>query len=98
MRLVVEAYARLLLCDTHSDFFNICSGRSISLENVIDEMALIAGYMPKVSVDPAFVRQDEVKSLYGDPSKLFSAVGDISIPSLRETLLSMYEHKVTVKA
>lgn len=93
---VMEAYSRLLTSDLRSEFINICSGRSISLLNVIDEMAQIAGYRPKIVVDPAFVREDEVKELYGSPAKLFDMVGEIDVPSLHDTLLSMYQQKALV--
>lgn len=93
---VVEAYLRLLTADRTSDVVNICSGRSISLMSVIDEMVRMAGYRPKVTIDPAFVRSDEVKELYGSPAKLFDIVGDIDIPSLYETLLAMYRQKASI--
>jgi UDP-glucose 4-epimerase len=93
---VVEAYLRLLKSDRTGDVVNICSGRSVSLMEVIDEMARIAKYRPQITVDPAFVRSDEVKELYGSPAKLFEIVGNIDVPSLHETLLSMYEQKASV--
>ncbi|ORT71899.1 GDP-mannose 4,6-dehydratase [Pseudomonas mosselii] len=91
---VAEAYARLLECDAQGQFVNICSGRSVSLLQVIDAMAAIAGYRPQVRVDPAFVRADEVKELYGSPSKLYGLVGELEVPELHETLLSMYERNL----
>lgn len=90
---VVEAYLRLLTADRTSDVVNICSGRSISLMSVIEEMVQIAGYRPKITIDPAFVRSDEVKELYGSPAKLFDIVGNINVPGLHETLLTMYKQK-----
>jgi len=91
VRYVAEAYARMLECDAHSEFVNICSGRSVSLLEVVDEMSQIAGYRPQVRVNPAFVRADEVKELFGSPSKLYDVVGKIEVPSLHETLQSMYD-------
>ncbi|XCY72802.1 GDP-mannose 4,6-dehydratase [Pseudomonas sp. CBR-F] len=93
---VVEAYSRLLTSNQRGEFINICSGRSISLLSVIDEMEQIAGYRPTITVDPAFVREDEVKELYGSPAKLFDVVGEINVPSLHDTLLSMYQQKARV--
>ncbi|MFJ4397092.1 GDP-mannose 4,6-dehydratase [Pseudomonas sp. NPDC089396] len=91
VRYVAEAYARMLECDAEGEFVNICSGRSVSLLEVIDEMSRIAGYRPQVRVNPAFVRADEVKELFGSPSKLYDVVGKLEVPSLHETLQSMYE-------
>lgn len=98
VRYVAEAYARLLECESEGQFVNVCSGRSVSLLQVIDVMADIAGYRPQVQVDPAFVRADEVKELYGSPARLYDLVGDIAVPDLRETLLSMYERNLQAPA
>ncbi|WP_060483745.1 GDP-mannose 4,6-dehydratase [Pseudomonas sp. NBRC 111123] len=94
VRYVAEAYARLLECESEGQFVNVCSGRSVSLLQVIDAMAGIAGYRPQVQVDPAFVRADEVKELYGSPARLYELVGNIAVPDLSETLLSMYERNL----
>lgn len=94
VRFVVAAYLKLLQADTNGEFVNICSGRSVSLLAVIREMENIAGYSPDVVVDSAFVREDEVKSLYGDPAKLFALVGKMDIPRLHDTLLEMYKNKL----
>ncbi|MEA9994840.1 GDP-mannose 4,6-dehydratase [Pseudomonas sp. 10B1] len=93
---VVEAYSRLLDYDGQNDIFNVCSGRSVSLMDVIDIMEEIAGYRPTIVVDQAFVRSNEIKELYGSPEKLFSAVGKIKIPTLYETLSSIYDSKLKV--
>lgn len=96
VRYVAEAYARLLECDAEGQFVNICSGRSISLLKVIDKMVEIAGYRPRVQVDPAFVRADEIKELFGSPAKLYDLVGEIEVLDLHGTLLSMYEQNLQV--
>ncbi|MBJ9975650.1 GDP-mannose 4,6-dehydratase [Pseudomonas sp. S75] len=88
---IAEAYARLLKCQAQGHFVNLCSGRSVSLMQVIDTMAEIAGYRPQVQVDPAFVRADEVKELYGTPQRLYDLVGTIEVSQLSDTLRSMYE-------
>ncbi|MDT3719480.1 GDP-mannose 4,6-dehydratase [Pseudomonas oryzihabitans] len=94
VRYVIEAYARLLECDDMSTFVNICSGRSVSLLEVISELEIIAGHRPRIVVDPALVRADEVKELYGSPRKLSGLIGPLEVPSLHETLSSMYEWNI----
>lgn len=87
---VCEAYLKLLTSTVSSEIINICSGRSISLLSIVDAMEEIAGYRPKIEVDPAFVRADEIKELCGDTMKLFGLVGNIENKSLHDVLLEMY--------
>lgn len=91
---VTEVYARLLECDGMGTFVNICSGNSVSLLKVIDELEFIAGHRPRIVVDSALVRSDEIKELYGSPDKLYGLIGPLEAPSLHETLRSMYEWNI----
>lgn len=88
---VTEIYHRLLCSHVRSETFNICSGHSVSLQEVIDLMSDIAGYTPRITIDPSLIRRDDVRALWGDPSHLHHAIGEITMPSLKETLLSMYQ-------
>lgn len=94
VRYVAEAYARLLECNHVNTFVNICSGRSVSLLEVIDELEIIVGHRPRILVDTALVRPDEVKELYGSPNKLSEMIGRLEVPRLHETLRSMYEWNI----
>ncbi len=89
VRFVIEAYARLLTGDAASLIVNLCSGRSVSLARLLDLMEQVAGFRPRVEVDPALVRPDEVRELCGDPSRLFATVGDIPVIPLQDTLQTM---------
>lgn len=86
VRAVAWTYRRLLEAHSERDTFNICSGVSHSLREVLAMMAEIAGYEIDVSVNPAFVRENEVRRLAGDPSRLQSRVGMLPRRSLTETL------------
>ena len=90
VRTVAWAYRRLLETHSERDTFNICSGVSHSLREVLAMMAEIAGYEIEVSVNPAFVRENEVRRLAGDPSRLQSRVGILPRRSLGDTLRWMY--------
>lgn len=91
VRFVCEAYRRILVSDASSERINVCSGRSFTLLSVLDTMAKIAGYHPRIEVDPDFVRKDEVKELCGDPSLLFEKIGLIEPTPIQSLLRSMYE-------
>lgn len=91
VRTVAWAYRRLLETRGEGDTFNICSGTSHSLREVLEMMAGIAGYSIEVDVNPAFVRSNEVRRLAGDPGRLQSRIGMLPQRSLSETLRWMYE-------
>ncbi|WP_426700843.1 NAD-dependent epimerase/dehydratase family protein [Rhodanobacter sp. Col0626] len=91
VRSVAWAYRRLLETDGRADIFNICSGASHSLREVLAMMAEIAGYAIDVNVNPAFVRDNEVQRLEGDPTRLQARIGRLPPRELSETLRWMYE-------
>jgi nucleoside-diphosphate-sugar epimerase len=92
VRTVVEAYARLL----HSpqaigEIFNICSGRAISLGEILGLVSDITGHQFEVRVNPALVRENEVRTLSGSAEKLESAIGALRRIPLDVTLRWMLE-------
>ena len=90
VRMVAQAYRGLLEQDCAGETVNICSGRPYSLRAILDTMREIAGYDIDVRVNPAFVRQSEVKTLVGSPDKLRSLVANLQVFPLEETLHWMY--------
>jgi nucleoside-diphosphate-sugar epimerase len=70
--------------------FNVCSGRSASLQSVIATMEEIAGYKIAVRVNPAFVRSNDVMTLTGSRAKLDQAIGGVEQVPLAATLEWMY--------
>jgi GDP-6-deoxy-D-talose 4-dehydrogenase len=91
VRAVAWAYRRLLETDSQDDTFNICTGVTYSLREVLAAMAEIAGYQIDVRVNPAFVRENEIRRLAGDPSRLQSRIGAVPDFSLSDTLRWMYQ-------
>jgi nucleoside-diphosphate-sugar epimerase len=91
VRMVARSYRRLLAASPAGQAFNICSGRSNSLGEVIDTLSGIAGYRIEVEVNPAFVRDNDVLNLAGSNAKLASVVGAIEPAPLAETLRWMYQ-------
>lgn len=92
VRMVAQAYARLLRKVPAGEVYNVCSGVTWSLKAVLAQMAEIAGYEIEVHVNPTFVRASEVQRLQGDCGKLKQAIGAFEHISLQETLRWMYAH------
>ena len=86
VRDVVTAYLRLLETQSTAPAYNICSGTPTSLLTVIEMLNNLAGYEMQVSVNPDFVRSDEIKTLYGSSALLESTVGSYRQYLLNDTL------------
>lgn len=86
VRFVAMAYRRLLEVRVQGEIVNICSGRVHSLREIVDMVQSITGHHMRVEVNPAFVRESEVRRLAGDPGKLKKLIGESQTPSLDSTL------------
>lgn len=86
VRMIAEVYGRLVEGDHGFGPFNVCSGKAVTLREVLDRVQEISGHKMNVQVNPAFVRAQEVRTLAGSPAKLEQAVGEIPHRSLDETL------------
>ena len=93
VRMVASAYRRLIDAAPAGETFNVCSG-AYSLSEVLAMMSDIAGYKLAVRVNPAFVRENEVKRLVGSIAKLKRMIGDLPSIPLSETLRWMYSAAV----
>ncbi len=91
VRAVAWSYRRLLETEGGGDLFNLCSGSSHSLRDILDTMARIAGYTIEVVVNPAFVRSNEVRRLEGDGTRLQRRIGEPPVYALEDTLRWMYQ-------
>ena len=93
VRVVASTYRRLLAASPAAagEAFNICSGQSHSIAEVIGMVEHIAGYRIDVAVNPAFVRANDVLTLTGDNDKLARAIGPLAPTPLADTLRWMFE-------
>ncbi|MGN3963821.1 NAD-dependent epimerase/dehydratase family protein [Burkholderia gladioli] len=91
VRDVAAAYVRLVEAAPIGETFNVCSERACSLTEVLAMLARIAGYVIDVTVDPRFVRDNEVKILKGSRAKLRERIGELPVTPLEQTLRWMME-------
>jgi nucleoside-diphosphate-sugar epimerase len=91
VRPVAEAYVRLLATGAIGETYNICSGRPVSLRNVIASLQRLSGHALEVAVNPDFVRPNEVFRLTGSPDKLYQSIGLIEHRDLDDTLSWMLQ-------
>jgi nucleoside-diphosphate-sugar epimerase len=86
VRRVACAYRKLVECPEAKGAVNVCSGNAYSVHEVLEMVSRISGHSLEVVVNPAFVRANDVKTLYGDPTKLRGLIGAWETPPLEDTL------------
>ncbi len=92
VRTVVGYYRRLLESPASvGQTVNIASGKARLLGEVIDLVRKLTAHDIEVQVNPAFVREDEIKILCGNPARLHSLVGRIAPIDLEDTLRWMVD-------
>ncbi|PNQ74410.1 GDP-mannose 4,6 dehydratase [Erythrobacter sp. SAORIC-644] len=90
VRDVVLAYAALLNDPAAiGQVFNICSGKAQTLREIIAMIKELSQHDFDVTVNPAFVRANEVKTLWGSPSKIENLTGQQPTHHLQDTLAWM---------
>jgi nucleoside-diphosphate-sugar epimerase len=90
VRFVAKAYHALVESGGVGEAYNICSGQGHSLRQIIEAMNEIAGYEIAVTVNPDFVRANEVKQLVGSNRKLLQLDSSLRVIPIRDTLQWMY--------
>ena len=91
VRFVVDCYIDLLINVKKTEIINICSGITYSINDIINEMKVISNHQIKVNVNPEFLRENEIKSLKGNPEKLYNLSSVKNSYNLNDTLLWMYK-------
>ena len=89
---VIRSYTELMLSNTHSEIVNVCTGNAISIKDILASMGNIAGYTIKVSINPMFVRPNEIRVLKGSTKKMIKIVGDFTNEfDIENTLKKMHQ-------
>lgn len=91
VRLLCDAYLRLLEPGVPGGIYNVCTGQTYDLGAVIRTLGELTGHSIRVEISPALVRTNEIRRLCGDPARLHQAVGTLPTYALRDTLSSMLQ-------
>lgn len=89
VRDIVRAYRLAALHG--SGTYNLCSGKAVSIQWILDTLISIAGVDVEIKRDPARMRPSEVPRLYGSYAKAEKELGWRPEIALRQTLEATYE-------
>jgi GDP-4-dehydro-6-deoxy-D-mannose reductase len=89
VRDVVQAYLLLLRKGTCGEFYNVCSGRGVSLRNIIETAAKMSELEAVIEIDPSKIRPSDPKFIVGSAAKLKADTGWQPKYTLEETLRDM---------
>lgn len=91
VRMVSRLYCDLLLSTPANGALNICTGKMLPLDSIIDRLREMTGHDPEIRVNPEFVRASDPLAFGGDPARLERAVGYTVDVDFGETLAWMLE-------
>ena len=88
---VYDAVKALHLLEEKGDVgkaYNLCTGKGVSLQEILSRMIKIAKSNIKIQVEPSKLRRGENEKIVGNPDRLFD-LGWRPAHSLDETLISI---------
>ena len=91
VRTVATIYRMLIENCPAGETLNVCTGQTYSLKEVISLCEKLTGHKIEIKVNPEFVRENEVRELKGDNSRLLKLVDDFNLYAFEETLSWMLE-------
>jgi len=95
VRIICQYYTKLLTAKKSvGKTVNLCSGRLISLQQILDDVSEISGHSIDVKINQDFVRDTDIMELRGNPTKLYSLIGSQTHPPMHETLAWMFKESM----
>ena len=92
VRDVVAAYRLLSLSGKNGEAYNICSGSSISVQEIAERIIGMARHEMRLEVDKELFRPVEIPELFGDSSKLAETTQWAPVYPLEDTLRDLLEY------
>ncbi|MEP7378177.1 MAG: GDP-mannose 4,6-dehydratase [Chloroflexota bacterium] len=102
VRDVVNAYRLLLEAAIATDIaiggllVNVCSGRTVSIRWIIDELCRLAGVQPRLRVDQGLLRAGEALEVRGDPALIKRLVDWTAATEISKTVADVWDSTVNL--
>jgi nucleoside-diphosphate-sugar epimerase len=91
VRFVCDVYLRLMEHATPAQIYNVCTGHTFTLGQIIGMLTELTDHKLEVKVNPKFVRTSEIAMLRGDTGKMMECIGQPMHIELRDTLSWMLQ-------
>lgn len=91
VRDVCDAYVALLERGRAGEVYNVCSGRSYNIRELLEKMCELAGCEVEIRTDPARLRPVDVPELRGDHTKITRDTGWEPRIAIEDTLQSLLD-------
>jgi len=92
VRDVVRAYYLLLTQGKKGRIYNVCSGKGHVLQEVVDELASIAGVEISTKLNPVFVRPSDNRVIIGSNKRIYDDLGWRPNISFQQSLKDIYSY------
>lgn len=92
VRDVVQAYSLLMEKGTANEIYNVCSGRALSISEIIAEFESISGTKVEVESHSSKRRAGEIESVCGNPEKIKAVTGWVPSIPLKTTLQDLLDY------
>jgi GDP-4-dehydro-6-deoxy-D-mannose reductase len=92
VRDVCDAYVVLLMRGRSGETYNVCSGQSYRVRDLLDRLCALAGVTVKIHVDASRLRPVDMPELRGDPGKMREHTGWTAKHPIDETLQSLLDY------
>ncbi len=63
---VVAAFWKILLNGRNGNIYNVCSGRSILMRDIVEQLITLSGKEIDIIVEQKWIRQNDIADIYGD--------------------------------
>ncbi len=92
VRDVVRAYIAAMRGCVPGEAYNICSGRAVSIREILDRLLALTSVSVEVAQDPERMRPSDMPVTLGDYSKFNKATGWMPTTPLDRTLRDLLDH------
>lgn len=89
VRMVCNAYLGLLKSGIEGEIYNICTGRAVSLNNIISILEKHTMHKLKLNINKSLIRPNEIEILRGSPNKIVKLLGQLDYYTHEDTLAWM---------
>ncbi len=92
VRDVARAYVSLAEKGRHGEVYNVCSGKAISIEQMLDMLLELTDETIEIEKDPERMRPVDIPVSFGDNSRIRNDTGWKPRIDIRQTLRELLEH------